>query len=92
MLRTLSNVIFGLVAAVCLAIALFWVWFLYEYSVKWQLSGRDPLQDASARVVFGAEGAWWIGAVAAGWFILALLLAFIQWRVRRKAASDSADS
>ena len=85
MLRSLTNVIFGFVAFICLLAGLFMFWFLYNFSLRWaKYDGVIP-PDANVNVVFGTEGAWWIGLVAAGWIVMAVVF----WMLHRRANKAS---
>lgn len=81
----MRNVIFAFAAVCCGLIGLFWLWFLYEFSLKWLDANGEVSEVVGSAVVFGREGANWIGAVAAGWFLLALFFGFVQWRVSRRS-------
>ena len=84
MMRSITNVVFGLAAFISLLIGAFFVWFMYEYSLRWLTPEGAVSPGADAVVVFGREGAWWIGGVAAGWFILAALFWLIHHRVQKR--------
>ncbi len=88
MLRSMTNVIFGFVAGVCLLVGLFWFWFLYSFSLKWAKYDGNLPASAAGTAVFGTEGAWWIGFIAAGWIVLAVVFWLIQRRVNKKRAGD----
>ena len=84
MLRSMTNVIFGFVGGICLLIGLFWIWFMYEFSLKWAKYDGNLPPSAAGTAVFGTEGAWWIGFIATGWIVLAVILLLIQRRVNKK--------
>ena len=84
MLRSITNVIFGLMAVMCVLAGLFWVWFLYEYSLKWLKYGGNIPVDAGATAVWGEEGAWWVGGIAVGWFVVAIFFWIIHRRMNKK--------
>lgn len=88
MLRSMTNVIFGFVGGICLLVGLFWIWFMYEFSLKWAKYEGNLPPSAGGIVVFGTEGAWWIGFIAGGWIVLAVIFWLIQRRVNRKGAGD----
>jgi hypothetical protein len=75
---------FGFLAACCGLIGIFWLWFMYEFSLKWLDANGEVVPVVDTAVVFGAEGATWIGMVAAGWLLLALFFGFLQWRISRR--------
>lgn len=81
MFQAIRNVVFGFMAACCALISLFWLWFMYEFSLKWLDGNGEVGPVVGTAVVFGSEGATWIGMVAAGWLLLALLFVFLQWRM-----------
>lgn len=83
MWQTIRQVLFGFLAVCCLLISLFWFWFMYEFSLKWLDENHQVVIGPETTVAFGQEGAVWIGAVAAGWFLLGLLFALMQWRFMR---------
>lgn len=84
MFRAIRNVIFAFAAVVCALIGLFWLWFMYNFSLKWFDANGELLPEIGTAVIFGPEGATWIGMVAAGWFVLALGFGVIQWRMNRQ--------
>ncbi|MCP4358645.1 MAG: hypothetical protein GY796_11560 [Chloroflexi bacterium] len=59
---------------------------MYEYSLRWLDENGNVVPDMDTAVAFGREGAEWIGLVAVGWFVLAVLFGLIQWRVSRSLA------
>lgn len=83
MFQAIRNVIFAFMAVCCIFIGLFWLWFMYSFSLKWLDANGEIGLTTGATVIFGSEGAIWIGAVAVGWFMLALLFGFLQWRMNR---------
>jgi hypothetical protein len=85
MFQAIRNVIFAFAAICCGLAGLFWLWFLYEFSLKWLDANGEVSDVVGTAVVFGREGANWIGGVAAGWFLLALFFALAQWRVSRRS-------
>lgn len=87
MFQAIRNVIFAFAAVCCGLIGLFWLWFMYQFSLRWLDADGEVGQMVGATVVFGREGAYWIGAVAVGWLLLALFFGFMQWRISRKPSS-----
>ena len=87
MFKSITNVIFAFVAVICLLIGLFWLWFLYEFSLKWAKYDGNIPPDAGATAVFGSDGAWWIGLVAGGWLILAVVFWIIHRRTNRTTSA-----
>jgi hypothetical protein len=81
MFRSLRRVILPVTAVLCLIIGLFWVWFWYEFSLKWALSGTMPSPSESA-VVFYGSGVAELGFLAFGWLLLALFLYGLHRRWR----------
>jgi hypothetical protein len=81
MFRSLRRVILPVTAVLCLIIGLFWVWFWYEFSLKWALSGTLPSSSESA-VVFYGSGVAELGFLAFGWLLLALFLYGLHRRWR----------
>ena len=89
MFDAVRNVIYAFAAICCALIGLFWLWFLYAFSLRWLSPDGTPVATGSG-VFFGQEGAEWIGILAAGWFALALLFAVLQWRhLRRQTVLDN---
>lgn len=84
MFQAIRQVIFAFMAVCCGLIGLFWFWFMYQFSLKWLDADGNVGAAMGATVVFGREGAYWIGAIAVGWLLLALFFGFMQWRVSRK--------
>lgn len=84
MLRSITNVVFGLAAFICLLISAFFVWFMYEYSLKWLSPDGFVSPNVDTAVAFGRAGAWWIGSVALGWFLLAILFWLIHHRIQKQ--------
>ena len=91
MLQSIRNVIYAFAAVGCALFGVFWLWFMYEFSLKWLDENGLPGPEIGTAVVFGREGAEWIGMIAVGWFMLALLFAFLQWRVMRQQAQLQPD-
>lgn len=85
MFQAIRHVLFAFVAVCCALIGLFWLWFMYEFSLKWLDANGQVGPAVGATVVFGREGAEWIGIVAGGWFVLALIFGWLQWRVSRQS-------
>lgn len=86
-MRMIRQVIFLFAACICFVIALFWVWFLYTYSLQWGWDAAgNPLQVGTA-VVYGRQGAIWIGSVTVGWFLLAVFFLYLHWRQQRQLRS-----
>ncbi len=83
MFKAVKNVIFAFMAVCCALIGLFWLWFVYAYSLRWLDANGEIGPEVGTAVIFGREGAEWMGVMALGWFALALLFALIQWRVSR---------
>ena len=82
MLLTLRRVILPVTAVLCLLIGLFWVWFWYEFSLKWALAGTLPAPGDTA-VVFYDSGVTQLGLIAFGWLLLALFLYGLHRRWQR---------
>jgi len=87
MWNSIKNVIFAFMAVCCGLIGVFWLWFMYEYSLRWLDESGNVVPNVETAVAFGREGAEWIGLVAVGWFILAILFGLIQWRVSRSTTA-----
>ena len=83
MFRTLRQTILPATAVLCLFIGLFWLWFWYEFSLKWALSGTLPEPTESA-VVFYGTGVAELGFLAIGWLLLALFLYALHRRWQRR--------
>lgn len=83
MFQAIRDVLFGFMAVCCALIGFFWLWFMYAYSLKWLDADGEVVMGESTTVAFGADGASWIGLVAAGWLVLAVFFGLIQWRVRK---------
>lgn len=85
MFASLRRVILPVTAVLCLIIGLFWLWFWYEFSLKWALSGTLP-QPGDSAVVFYGSGVAELGFLAFGWLLLAgvLYLLHRRWRVREE--------
>ena len=81
MLHALRRIILPVTAVFCLVIGLFWVWFWYEFSLKWALSDTLPVPGDSA-VVFYGSGVAELGFLAFGWLLLALILYGLHRRWR----------
>jgi len=79
MIRSLRQVILPVAAVFCLIIGLFWLWFWYEFSLKWALSDTLPRPQDTA-VVFYGSGVAQLGFLTFAWFLLAL---FFYWLHRR---------
>ena len=88
MLQSIRHVIYAFAAVGCAFFGAFWLWFMYEFSLKWLNGDGMPGPEIGTAVVFGREGAQWIGAVAVGWFILAGVFAFLQWRLLQQSEPD----
>ncbi|GJM42906.1 MAG: hypothetical protein DHS20C20_31880 [Ardenticatenaceae bacterium] len=84
MLRSLRQAILPLTAVLCLLIGLFWLWFWYEYSLKWAISDTLPGPQDSA-VVFYDSGVAQLGFLAFGWLLLALFLYILHRRWQRSS-------
>lgn len=84
--------IYAFAAVCCGLMGVFWLWFMYQFSLRWLDENGLPGPEAGTAVVFGKEGAEWIGIVALGWFMLALLFGFLQWRLQRQQRQPLADS
>ena len=82
MFRLLRRVILPVTAVFCLLIGLFWLWFWYEFSLKWALSGTMPGPEESAVVFFGS-GVAELGFLAFAWLLLALVLYGLHRRWQR---------
>ena len=82
MFRSLRQAILPIMAVLCLLIGLFWIWFWYEFSLKWALSGTMPDQTESA-VVFYGSGVAELGFLAFGWLLTALFLYGLHRRWQR---------
>lgn len=79
MFALLRRVILPMMSVLCLLIGLFWLWFWYEFSLKWALSDTLPGPQDTA-VVFYGSGVAQLGFLAFAWFLLAL---FFYWLHRR---------
>lgn len=84
MFAALRRVILPVTAVLCLFIGLFFLWFWYEFSLKWALSGTLP-EPGDATVVFYGSGVTELGFLAFGWLLLALFLYLLHRRWRRSA-------
>lgn len=82
MLRSMRQVILPVAAVLCLMIGLFWVWFWYEFSLKWALAGTMPTPADSA-VVFYDGGVTQLGFIAFGWLLLAIIFYGLHRRWQR---------
>lgn len=82
MFRSLRQTILPVMAVLCLFIGLFWLWFWYEFSLKWALSGTLPGPEQSA-VVFYGSGVVELGLLALGWLLLSLILYGLHRRWQR---------
>ncbi|MCA9901532.1 MAG: hypothetical protein H6654_13400 [Ardenticatenaceae bacterium] len=82
MFTSLRRVILPVTAVLCLLIGLFWLWFWYEFSLKWVLSDTMPGLGDTA-VVFYDSGIAQLGFLAFGWLLLAVVLVVLhrRWRV-----------
>ncbi|MEZ4592079.1 MAG: hypothetical protein R3D55_13200 [Chloroflexota bacterium] len=85
MFTSLRRVILPVTAVLCLIIGLFWLWFWYEFSLKWALSGTLPAPGDSTTVFYGS-GVAQLGFLAFGWLLLAIVLFVLhrRWRVREE--------
>ncbi len=83
MFHAMRQVIFAFAAVCCGLIGLFWLWFMYQFSLRWLDANGEVMPAMDTAVVFGREGAYWIGAVAVGWLLLALFFGMMQWHVSR---------
>lgn len=79
MWEAIRNVIFAFAAVCCALMGVFWLWFMYQFSLRWLTPAGEIGPEVGTAVVFGREGAAWIGVVAMGWFMLALLLSGLHW-------------
>ena len=83
MFRSLRQVILPVTAVLCLIVGLFWLWFWYEFSLKWAL--LDSMPDITeSTVVFYGSGVAELGFLAFGWLLLALFLYGLHRRWQRK--------
>ncbi|MAU00164.1 MAG: hypothetical protein CL608_23740 [Anaerolineaceae bacterium] len=82
MFLSLRKVILPVTAVLCLIIGLFWIWFWYEFSLKWALTDTMPGPTESA-VVFYGSGVAELGFLAFGWLLLALFLYGLHRRWQR---------
>ena len=81
MFRSLRQVILPVTAVLCLIVGLFWLWFWYEFSLKWAL--LDSMPDLTeSTVVFYGSGVAELGFLAFGWLLLALFLYGLHRRWR----------
>lgn len=79
MIRSLRQVVLPFTAVLSLLIGLFWLWFWYEFSLKWALADRLPGPRDSA-VVFYGNGVIQLGLIAGGWLLLAFILYWLHRR------------
>lgn len=88
MFASLRRVILPVTAVLCLIIGLFWLWFWYEFSLKWALSDTLP-QPGDSAVVFYGSGVAELGFLAFGWLLVAgvLYLLHRRWRVREEISN-----
>ncbi len=89
MFQAIRQVIFAFTAVCCGLIGLFWLWFMYQFSLRWLDANGEVGPMVGTAVVFGREGAYWIGGVAVGWLLLALFFGFMQWRVSRSPKPEA---
>lgn len=89
MFQAIRQVIFAFTAVCCGLIGLFWLWFMYQFSLRWLDADGEVGAVMGTAVVFGREGAYWIGGVAVGWLLLALFFGFMQWRISRSPKSEA---
>jgi hypothetical protein len=82
MFRSLRGVILPVTAVLCLIIGLFWIWFWYEFSLKWALADTMPAPGDSTVVFFGS-GVTQLGLLAFGWLLLALFFYGLHRRWQR---------
>ncbi|WP_420630241.1 hypothetical protein [Candidatus Leptofilum sp.] len=82
MFASLRRVILPVTAVLCLIIGLFWLWFWYEFSLKWALAGTLPELGDTA-VVFYGSGVAELGFLAFGWLLLAIILYVLHRRWRK---------
>lgn len=92
MFQSIRNVIYAFAAICCALFGAFWLWFMYQFSLRWLDAEGLPGPEIGTAVVFGREGAQWIGSVAVGWFILALFFGFLQWRLMRRQSQPQSES
>ena len=83
MFESLRRVILPVTAVLCLVIGLFWIWFWYEFSLKWALADTLPAAADSA-VVFYGSGVSQLGFIAFGWLLLAIFLYLLHRRWQRR--------
>ncbi len=85
MFASLRRVILPVTAVLCLLFGLFWLWFWYEFSLKWALADAMPAPGDST-VVFYGSGVAELGFLAFGWLLLAIILYALhrRWRGRRE--------
>lgn len=88
MFTSLRRVILPVTAVLCLFIGLFWLWFWYEFSLKWALSDSLPGPGDSA-VVFYGSGVAELGFLAFGWLLLAVILYLLHRRWRNNSPENS---
>lgn len=84
MFGSIRRVILPVSAVFCLLVGLFWIWFWYEFSLKWALSGRMPDAHDSTVVFFGS-GVAQLGFLAFGWLLLALVMYGLHRRWQRQS-------
>lgn len=82
MFASLRRVILPVTAVLCLIIGLFFLWFWYEFSLKWAIAGTLP-EPGDATVVFYGSGVAELGFLAFGWLLLAVFLYVLHLRWRR---------
>ena len=80
--NVLRRVILPVTAVLCLLIGLFWLWFWYQFGLKWSLAGSPPDLTESA-VFFYGSGIAELGFLAFGWLLLALFLYLLHRRWQR---------
>ena len=83
MFRSLRRVILPVTAVLCLFIGLFWIWFWYEFSLKWAMADTLPAATDST-VVFYGSGVSQLGFIAFGWLFLAIFLYVLHRRWQRR--------
>ena len=82
MFASLRRVILPVTAVLCLIIGLFFIWFWYEFSLKWAIADTLP-EPGDATVVFYGSGVAELGFLAFGWLLLAGFLYVLHLRWRR---------
>ena len=87
MFTSLRRVILPVTAVLSLIIGLFWLWFWYEFSLKWAMANTLPGPGDTA-VVFYGSGVAQLGFLAFGWLLLAIVLYLLhrRWRISPETA------